>query len=290
MRSWWKIMLGIALSCIGIGIVFGMIGIAIGRNRAISTRSNTFSFSDTVVGVESIDIDVKFSKVEIISGTEFSVVVNNMMEDGFKSYVKDGVWYLKDDYDDDNFINLFGFEIPITQGWFSWDFDIGDYAPFIQITMPDEFIAKEYNISLGAGELNMKVLNAINCDLLVGAGRIKLQRLNITNKAKLEVGAGELVVSNLKTQDAKINCGLGSVVITGEIQRDLTADCGMGSIELDLSGEEENYDYYINCGVGNVKLNRHNYDFIASDTIRNQNAVGSFKLNCGMGSIVVKIK
>lgn len=290
MRSWWKIMLGIALSCIGIGIVFGMIGIAIGRNRAISTRNNTFSFSDTVAGVESIDIDVKFSKVEIISGNEFSVVVNNMMEDGFKSYVKDGVWYLKDDYDDDNFINLFGFEIPITQGWFSWNFELGDYAPLIQITMPDEFIAKEYNISLGAGELDMKVLNANNCDLLVGAGSIKLQRLNITNKAKLEVAAGELVVSNLKTLDANITCGMGSARITGEIQRNLTADCGMGSIEMDLSGEEDNYDYYISCGVGNVKLNSHNYNFIADDKIQNQNAVGTFKLTCGMGSIDVKIK
>ena len=286
MKSWWRIMLGIGFACIGIGIVFGMFGFAISRGQAAEYRDNSFRFSDTVEGVTSIDLDVNFSKIEIMTGNEFTVEVRNMAKDGFVSYVENGIWHLEDDYDKENSINLFGFQIPV-----NWNlgFNYAD-APSILVTIPDDFRAENFDLMVGAGELTMEELNAINCDIIVGAGSMKVQQLNATNTATLEVGAGELVVSNLETLHADFNCGFGSMRVQGLVLGDLSADCGMGEIQMDLIGDEDAYNYYINCGLGNVGINNDNFSFIASRTIRNENAIGSFDLNCGMGSIDVEIR
>jgi hypothetical protein len=263
-------MLGIAFACIGVGIIITMLGFAISRGSA-RNRDNHYSFSDTVEGVESIDIDVKFCTVDIENGDEFSVEVSNMTENGFKSYVEDGIWYLEDDYDEDNIIDFFGIEIPISQGWFGWDFGIDeDYAPYIVITIPEDFIAKNVKIDIGAGDLDMEELNTSDCDL--------------------RVGAGNLDISNLETINADLNCGFGRIKITGQIIGDLSAGCGMGAIKLDLIGEEEDYNYYINCGFGNVGINGDNYSFISHRNIRNEDSIGSFDLNCGFGSIDVEVR
>lgn len=289
MKSIYRVMLGIAFACIGIGIVVGMIGFALNRGNYRSSGKNHYSYSNTATGVESIDLDVKFSKIEIVNGNEFSVEANNIPENGFKSYVEDGVWYLEDQYDEEEIINLFGFDIPIYQGFFSWDLD-EDYAPSVIVTIPEDFVADNVTIKIGAGELDMEELEAVNCELKVGAGSISVQQLKTTEEASLDVGAGDIDISNLETLDADFDCGLGSIDVAGEINGNLIANCGMGEIALDLVGNEEDYDYYINVGMGNVSLNDDDYSFIASRTIQNDNAIGTFDLKCGMGSVDITIR
>lgn len=286
MKSIYRVMLGIAFACIGIGIVVGVLGYALNRGR---TGKNHYSYSDIASGVESIDLDVQFSKVEIVNGNEFSIEVNNIPENGFISYVENGVWHLEDQYDEDETVNIFGFRIPIYQGFFSWDIH-NEYTPSVVVTLPEDFIAQNVTIKIGAGDLDMEELVAVNCNIKVGAGSMSARQLKITELAKLDVGAGEMVVSNLETQDAELNCGLGSIDIAGEISGDLLADCGMGEILLDLIGEENDYNYYINVGMGNVILNDDDYSFITSKKIRHENAIGTFDLNCGVGSMVIDIR
>jgi hypothetical protein len=289
MKSIYRIMLGIAFACIGIGIVVGMLGFAINRGHYRNSGKNNSTYSNTATGVESIDVDVQFCKIEIVNGNEFSVEANNIPENGFKSYVEDGVWYLEDQYNKDEMINLFGFDIPIYQGFFSWDMD-DDYAPSVTVTIPKDFVAKNVTIKIGAGELNLEELEAANCELKVGAGSISVQQLKTTEEANLDVGAGDIDISNLETFNADFDCGLGSIDVSGEIFGDVTADCGMGEIAMDLVGNEEDYNYYINVGMGNVTLNDDEFSFIASRTIRNDNAIGTFDLKCGMGSIDINIQ
>ena len=78
--------------------------------------------------------------------------------------------------------------------------------------------------------------------------------------------------------------------IAGEILGNLDADCGVGEIKLDLSGREEDYNYNISCGVGDIDLNDKHYSFAEDDIIRNENAIGTFNLNCSVGSLEVNIR
>lgn len=43
-------------------------------------------------------------------------------------------------------------------------------------------------------------------------------------------------------------------------------------------------------GMGNDSLNDKYYGFIASRTIENDNAIGTFELKCGLGSLELGIK
>lgn len=287
MKSIYRIMLGIAFACIGIGIVVGMIGFAISRGYYRSSGKNHYTYSNTATGVESINLDVKYCKIEIVNGNEFSVEAKNITENGFKSYVKDGVWYLEDQYDKNEMINLFGFEFPVFQGFFNWD---NDYAPKVTVTIPEDFVANKVTIKIGAGDLDMEELEAANCKLEVGAGSIYVQQLKTTEEASLEVGAGEMNISNLETLDTDLNCGMGKIGITGRVYGNVSAFCGMGEIAMDLAGNEDDYSYNLNVGMGDISLNNDNYSFTAHKTIENDNAIGNFDLECGMGSMDIDIR
>ncbi len=289
MKLSYRIILGIAFACIGIGIVVGMLGFAIHRGNYRSSGKNHSTFSNTVTGVESIDLDVQYSKVEFVHGNEFSIEANNIPENGFKSFVKDGVWYLEDHYEEDQIVTIFGFDIPIYQGFFNWDIS-GDDTPSVIVTIPKDFIAKKVTIEIDAGQLDMDELEAVTCDIKVGAGSMTVRQLKILEEASLEVGAGDIEVSNLETQDADLNCGLGRIDIAGEIYGDLNADCGMGEILLDLAGDEEDYNYYISVGLGDISLNDKQYNFNVDKTIKHDNTIGTFDLNCGLGSLSIDIR
>lgn len=280
-----KIFLGIACTCIGIGIVLTLIGIAMG-GRAISRADNNYSYTFEAEGIQSINLDVEYGHVIIEEGDDFRADVYNVVEDGFEGYVDGETWYLKQSESFGDTINFFGLDLPFSFGWFGND----DYSPKIVITVPSDYIAKNLEIDLGTGEIEVDELNTENANFEIGAGSMEVRRLNVTEKINCEVGVGELIVKKLQANEADFECGAGSMRITGEVLGDLYADCGMGEIQLDLNGDEEDYNYDVSCGVGDIKLNGHHYSFSADDTIRNEDAIGTYKLNCSVGSLKVTIK
>ena len=43
----------------------------------------------------------------------------------------------------------------------------------------------------------------------------------------------------------------------GEVKGDLDANCNVGNMELKLTGEEQDYNYSLSCGVGSIKSRRY---------------------------------
>ncbi len=281
-----KIFLGIACFCIGVGILLSILGVALGR-RGVSHAGNNYSYSYTGEDIKSINLDVKYCRVNIKEGDEFTAEAYNVMENSFQGYVEGDTLYLKQSGTMTDTINFFGLDIPFSFGLF----DIYDNdSPKIVITVPSGFIAENIKFDLGAGVIEVDELSTENADFEIGAGSMEIRRLNVTDKISCEVGAGELKVNKLEAKNADFECGVGRVIISGEIKGDLLADCGMGQIQLDLNGNEEDYNYNVSCGVGKIKLNDHHYSFSTDDRIRNEDAVGTFDLNCSVGSLEVSIQ
>ncbi len=279
-----KVFLGIACFCIGVGILLSILGIALGGS-SISHANANYGYTYKAEDIQSIKLDVKYGHVSIKEGDEFAAEISNVVEDGFQGYVEEGTWYLKQSGTAANTINFFGIYMPLSFG-----FDYDDYNPKIVITVPADFMAENLVIDLGAGEIEVEELNTKNAEFDIGAGSMEIRRLNVTDKISCEVGAGELVVKKLQAKNADFECGVGSMRITGEILGDLYADCGMGEIQLDLNGNEDDYNYDVSCGIGDISLNDHHYSFSADDRIRNKDAIGTYKLNCSVGSLQVTIK
>lgn len=278
-----KITLGIACASIGIGIVIIMLSFALPGSR----HKYTSTYSEEVFGVDSIDLDIKYGKVTIEEGDRFKIVAENIAEGGIQSYTEDNTWYIKQQYSDEESINLFGWTIPISFQLFGFG---NDYYPKILVTIPRDLIAEKVAIELGVGELLVEDVDTRLANFEIGAGSMKIKRLNVLDKFNCEVGAGELIVNNIETKDSVLEIGVGSMQIKGEILGDLYADCGVGEIKLDLNGREEDYNYNISCGLGDMELNDKSYSFSADETIRNDNAIGTFDLNCGVGSLDISIQ
>lgn len=288
MKSTGRIVLGIACASIGIGIAILLIGTLFGGG-SVRNRYNTFSYEDEAKDVTSINLNIDFAKVRIVEGDTFHVDVKNTTEDGFHSEVKNGVWYLEDNFDDRYSMNLFGVRLPINFHGFGFRSEV-DLYPTITITIPEGFEADEFDIKFGAGEILVDNIYAKSVGFSMGAGDMTIKRLTVENESSFKVGAGSMKINRLKAKDVTMESGVGEISVTGEIYGSSYVDCGVGEIDLNLEGEEKDYNYIVDCGIGSVKINNRKWDFTTHESIFNDKTKGTFSLKCGIGSISLRIR
>lgn len=142
--------------------------------------------------------------------------------------------------------------------------------------------AKEMILDVGAATCEMQGLTADTVTLSVGAGTVELETLE-TGVLLTDIGAGELTADEVMISDnAEISIGMGSTVITGTINGNLCVDCGMGSIEMELAGAEEDFNYDVSSGMGNVEIG--NSSFTSTEKQINNGSIKNCEISNGMGS------
>ena len=79
--------------------------------------------------------------------------------------------------------------------------------------------------------------------------QLELEELSV------EVGAGDIDIKEglLTTAYASFDVDAGNLDFAGEVKGDLDADCNVGNMELKLTGEQQDYNYSLSCGVGSIK-------------------------------------
>ena len=78
-------------------------------------------------------------------------------------------------------------------------------------------------------------------------------------KLKAQVGVGTLTVNDLQVEELDGECGVGEFDFSGEIKKFGNLKCGIGSMYLNLVGSEKDYDYSLECGIGNISLGDHDF-------------------------------
>ena len=112
---------------------------------------------------------------------------------------------------------------------------------------------------------------------------VKLQELEI------EMGAGEFESKNPVTaREADLEIGTGSMTFADLSARKTDGECGLGELDLTLTGTQEDYNYDLECGVGNLDVGSDSYSGLGREkTISNKGADRKLDLECGMGNISV---
>jgi hypothetical protein len=277
MKTFFKVWLGIALIAIGFGIAILILATANG----VSWRNNvkTYSINESYEGVRSLDFDIGYGEVNIEEGSTFSIDAENMVSDGFESYVSGGTWYIREKYD--SMVDIFGWKFSLKQ-IIHW----GDYSPDITITIPRDFVAESFILDIGAGEVDADEIHAVDGAFSVDAGRLKIDRLTVNERSTYNVGTGEMILNDIAVNDITVECGIGNVDIYGTITGDNEITCGIGRIKLDLTGDEDDYSYRISAGIGNVVIDNRSYHSI--DKSINNDSDNNLKLDCGIGNITVE--
>lgn len=284
-KLWLRIGIGSILIGIGIAMIAGIGGYYMGEN---SFANYTYSLEDRIenVNVTSLKFNIDYGKVSIKEGNEFSVKIENMPENGYKSYVDGDTWIIETNSSYASTVQLFGFHIPVNKTIWKRD----NQVTKIYITIPEQFEAENLYLKLGAGVLESDGLKSKYGEISVGAGQMSLNQLSISEKATYSVGAGELVISNLYAQNNKIDCAVGNINIEGSMFGSNQIQCGIGKIGLNLTGIKEDYNYSISCGMGNVSINESQFGPVVNKELNFENAKHYFDLHCAIGEINLKIK
>ena len=143
----------------------------------------------------------------------------------------------------------------------------------ITVSYPEEQEFDSVEIYMGAGEVIINgALSARELEAEVGAGIFESRGKITVRSAGLEVGAGQMSISCMDAEE-----------IEGE--------CGLGEIQLCLTGTAEQYNFDLECGLGQISVGNDRYSSFASEHHSEHEGAGKrVSLECGMGEIEVSFQ
>ena len=182
-----------------------------------------------------LDIDINYSNLTIKTGEDFVVQSSNndieYAQEGNKFKVKEK-GYIK----------------------FS-ETAIGDVVIYI----PKELVFETVDIDTGAGTVDIETLRTDNLILNLGAGETTIKNI-ISNKTKIDTGAGKLRIKSGNINDLDFDMGVGETDITAKLTGTNKIDTGIGNLKLQLLGDKQDYKFNISKGIGEVKIEEHNFN------------------------------
>lgn len=253
--SLWTAMISIlfGIGLIGVGFMSGAFqhslsdwNITIGNYQVSGTKS----IMETYQGVEKLDFKLGYCDIVIQPGTEFTIS-SERVGANFESYVKDGTWHVKTG-------DTFGSSIRSSLEW------IERKSSTVVITIPD-IALKEMKLELGAGKLKVDSIKA--------------------EKLEFEVGTGNAEFTNSFVEKAKLECGMGELNYQGILGDDSSIECGMGTSKVVLTGNEEDYEYKLKCGMGKIILNGTEHTSVDRKIDSTTKDAPKIKIECGMGRV-----
>lgn len=166
-------------------------------------------------------------------------------------------------------------------------FGVTDEENHVEITLPKDKEFHTIDLEIGAGTMNADALLGEELEVEIGAGEIIVDEL-ACEKARISVGAGKAVVDNGVAEELDLDVGMGELWYAGSLTGDLDADCGMGSMDIRLDAKEEEYDYQIDVGMGDITVGNSSYGGMAQSQEIDNDADAKMDLDCGKGSIKIK--
>lgn len=149
--------------------------------------------------------------------------------------------------------------------------------------------ADEINFEAGAGQFNIEGIKGREVNIDVGAGTANINELN-ADEADVSAGAGSVSVKSIDVRELSLEVGMGNIDMEGIISRNADIECGMGNINANLDGAETDYNYKLECAIGNVRIGESRYSGLASERVIDNGSDRQFDVECSMGNITINFK
>ena len=254
-----RVFMIIGAAFIVLGVILSITAAALGaeifspwKNNGfpLITDSDTPDINEEYQEITSLDFEFEYSSVTIETGDKFSIEAYNV-RNKLKTSEINGKWTIREN------------------DRFNWWIPFGYKASTVKITLPEEFIAQKCKIEVGAGKLTADMLSAAELEL--------------------DLGAGDMKIKNFQAEDIDADVGAGNLNLTGDITRKGDFNAGAANISLMLKGNQKDFDYDIELGLGNISVGDKRYSGIADKKINND-AQKKISLECGVGNIDVKFE
>lgn len=220
-------------------------------------------------GITKLDIEVGGCEVKVDKSGDDNFYAQGSNTGKFQCYEKNGTLYVK--------------TLGTEEEW------TGFNHSRINIYVPEAYLFEKIEVELGAGQLSLGEIAATEVDAEVGAGQILIDYLQ-AERCKVEVGMGELIVNDMQVTKMDAEVGMGHLLLGGTITGDVNAECAMGSLEMNLVGNEEDFNYMIESAVGNISIGGSDYSGLAQDKMIRNGADKNMTLECAMGNVQIDFK
>lgn len=320
-----NIFLSILGSCLGIGIVLIIIGMALGArfhnfNLSISPLEDDTDVSHTLPGIsltdtrdiQSLDFDLSAGTIKICYGDTFSIKGGHLS----KNEISGNTWKVTSRHSYG--ISFFGKRVYIPLPHFIYSEDSKKTSKeTITITIPENITLeqaemdlkavdidiealrceKDVEIEVSAGDLTIDSVEAAQISLDLSAGDVCIKEYKITDEAICDCSLGNITFGTNKYAEQNVcnnleaDCSLGNIDIYGKLTGKNILDCSMGDITLNLIGTYANYNIDgTDTSLGDINFSTKNFLHGKDITVQESHDTskfGSLDLSCTMGNIDV---
>ena len=132
-----------------------------------------------------------------------------------------------------------------------------------------EGVLREIEIEATAGVITADRIIADSVSVEVDAASVQIDELLVSKEADLHVDAGEMIIGYYGGPKLDVDCAVGSIMVVCE-------------------GSVDDYNYEMECGMGQIMLNEENYSGIG-EKIHIQNESNKLiEAECSMGEIILE--
>lgn len=175
----------------------------------------------------------------------------------------------------------------------------------VSVVIEDEEFSTKVNVRQENEELNIETNNSFKStddartvllyipsaqlqavDIHVDAGAIYIDEI-VVNSLDVSVNAGEAVITSFTAKEVDFECGAGRIEATGDVAREIDISCGTGEINLAINGVKDDFNYELECGIGEIIVGDDEFSGLGNKEKRSNGASKEMSIECGIGSIIV---
>lgn len=297
MKKFTTVVLVISLVCLVTGMVLCGVGIASGAS--FSELDRLVREGRYSIGWNAYDSDEDASDIRETEESFPGAGIHSLKVD-----IDAGSLDILDSWDDDIHVKVKARDVAVTaeddagtlklecgsrkRWWLS-----GRQKCEITLYLPEGKEWTEADFEMGAGSLTSELsqLNVGDMDISVGAGEAYLPHdIIVQNKASLEVDTGGLTLGNINAVNMSVDVGVGEIGLTADVGEKLSADCGVGELDLKLIGSVTDYNYKVDCGLGEVRIGTETMTSMGNERHINHHAARDVEIDCGVGTVSVSFE
>lgn len=164
---------------------------------------------------------------------------------------------------------------------------------------------KESNIAKVEGSIlkledQSSIQDKIELELYIPIGvlkEIEIEAINgtlwadkiVADKVTIKIDNASVQIGELVAEEtAELQINAGQMIIGYYEGKKLETECAMGSISVVCEGNQNDYNYELECGMGQIQIQEDNYSGIGKDLQIHNQSKKSIKAECALGEIILE--
>lgn len=118
---------------------------------------------------------------------------------------------------------------------------------------------------------------------------VYVPRDQILDEVDIEAGVGTVRIAGaedfLRCRSLDLECGVGEADICADVREEARIEGGVGTICMTLAGKPDDFNYDVECGVGDIRIDNERYSGFGRDARIDNAAEKDVRVECGTGSV-----